>query len=357
MVGAAPTSLAYPQLTWETSEQIDIGADIAFLNNKLNFTVDYYVKKTKDLLTGGNPPLFEGNILRSVNAGNVENKGLELELGYRNKPVSSSGLSYEVALNFTTLKNEVTYLDPNSPILGGAGIGTGWTATAMQVGYPIWYFNGYKTDGIFQNDAEIAAYMAKTGITGYTPKPGEPIVVDVNGDQLISPADMTEIGSPHPDYMFGGRLNLGYKGFDFLVFVQGQVGNEMMMGFNRTDRSTANKPLFFYANRWTGEGSTNDWFASNTSSPYIYNSDLMVFDGSFARVRQLQLGYTFPRTLLNKARISNARIYVSLDDFFTFTKYPGVDPEGGSNGGNSIGIDRGGYPIPRRAVAGLSFTF
>ncbi|HEY0732175.1 MAG TPA: SusC/RagA family TonB-linked outer membrane protein, partial [Chitinophagaceae bacterium] len=270
LVGAAPTSLAYPQLTWETSEQIDIGADIAFLNNKLNFTVDYYVKKTKDLLTGGNPPLFAGNILRTVNAGNVENKGLELELGYRNRPTASSGFSYEVALNFTTLKNEVTYLDPNSPILGGAGIGTGWTATAMQAGYPIWYFNGYKTDGIFQNDAEIAAYLAKTGITGYAPKPGEPIVMDVNGDQQISPADMTEIGSPHPDYMFGGRLNLGYKGFDFLVFVQGQVGNEMMMGFNRTDRSTANKPLFFYTNRWTGEGSTNDWFASNTSSPYIY---------------------------------------------------------------------------------------
>jgi TonB-dependent starch-binding outer membrane protein SusC len=357
LVGAAPTSLAYPQLTWETSEQFDIGADLVFLKNKLNVSIDYYKKKTEDLLTAGNAPLFAGNYLRTVNAGNVENKGFEFEIGYRNMTGSASRLNYEVSANFTTLDNKVTYLDPNSPILYGAGIGTGWSASAMQVGYPIWYFNGYKTAGIFQNTTEISDYLSKNGITGYNPKPGEPIVVDVNGDKQISPGDMTYIGSPHPDFMFGGRASLAYKGFDFLVFVQGQVGNEMIMGFNRTDRSTANKPYFFYANRWTGEGSTNTWFAANASNPYIYNSDLMVFDGSFTRIRQLQLGYSLPSGLLGKARIKNARVYVSLDDFFTFTKYPGVDPEGGSNGGNSIGIDRGGYPIPRKAVFGLALTF
>ncbi|HYF30202.1 MAG TPA: TonB-dependent receptor [Chitinophagaceae bacterium] len=356
VVGAAPTSLAYPQLTWETSEQIDIGADLLFFDNRLNFTIDYFKKTTKDLLTGGNAPIFAGNTLRTVNAGNVENTGIEIELGYRNRP-KTDGLKYDVSVNFTTLDNKVTYLDPNTPILFGAGIGTGWSATAMKVGNPIWYFNGYQTDGIFQNQAEIAAYLAKTGITGYAPKPGEPIVVDVNGDKQISPADQTNIGSPHPDFLFGGRVNIEYKGFDLLVFVQGQYGNERLMGFNRTDRSTANKPYFFFANRWTGEGSTNTWFAANAANPYIYNSDLMIFDGSYTRIRQLQLGYTFSRTLLNRVRVKNARIYVSLDDFFTFTKYPGVDPEGGSNGGNSIGIDRGGYPIPRRAVAGISFTF
>jgi len=356
IVGAAPTSLAYPQLTWETSEQFDIGADFALLNNRLNFSVDYFNKKTKDLLTGGNAPMFAGNVLRTVNAGDVKNTGWEFELNYRDR-TSPRGLGYDVSVNLTKLKNEVTYLDPNSPLLLGTGIGTGWTATAMQVGYPIWYFQGYKTAGIFQTQEDIAAYLQKTGITGYAPRPGEPIVVDVNNDKQISPADMTYIGSPHPDLMFGGRVNLNYKGFDLLVFVQGQVGNDRLMGFNRTDRSTANKPYFFYANRWTGPGSTNTWFAANTANPYIYNSDLMVFDGSYTRVRQLQLGYTLPNSLLSRARIKNARFYVSLDDFFTFTKYPGVDPEGGSNGGNSIGIDRGGYPIPRRALAGLSFTF
>jgi TonB-linked SusC/RagA family outer membrane protein len=356
LVGAAPTSLAYPQLTWETSEQFDIGADFAFFNNRLTLTVDYFNKKTKDLLTGGNAPMFAGNVIRTVNAGNVENKGFEVELGLRNKS-AASGFTYDVSLNFTKIDNKVTFLDPNSPILFGAGIGTGWSATAMQVGNPIWYFNGYKTQGIFQNAAEVSSYLTKTGITGYSPKPGEPIVVDVNGDKQISPADMTMIGSPHPDFMFGARVNVGYKGLDLLVFLQGQSGNEVLMGFNRTDRSTANKPYFFYANRWTGEGSTNTWFAANTANPYIYNSDLMIFDGSFARIRQLQLGYTLPTSVSQRARIKTARVYVSLDDFFTFTKYPGVDPEGGSNGGNSIGIDRGGYPIPRKAVVGLTFSF
>jgi TonB-linked SusC/RagA family outer membrane protein len=357
LVGAAPNSLANPELTWETSEQIDIGADMAFFSNKLTLSVDYYKKTTKDLLTGGTAPMFVGNVLRTVNAGNVVNKGWEFELSYNNRPVNKHAFRYEIGGNLSTLDNEVTFLDPNSPIIFGTGIGTGWSATAMKAGFPVWYFNGYKTDGIFQTQADVANYLSKNGITGYAPQPGDPIVLDVNGDKLISPADMTYIGSPHPDITYGGRLNLAYKGFDLLVFVQGQTGNEILMGFNRTDRSTANKPLFFYTNRWTGAGSTNEWFASNTSSPYVYNSDLMVFDGAYTRIRQLQLGYSLPASLTEKLKIRKARIYVSLDDYFTFTKYPGVDPEGGSNGQNSIGIDRGGYPIPRKAIVGLTFNF
>ncbi|HEX7846974.1 MAG TPA: TonB-dependent receptor [Chitinophagaceae bacterium] len=358
IVGASPNALANPTLTWETSEQFDIGADFGFFNNRLSLTIDYYKKTTKDLLTGGTPPDFVGNVLRTANAGNVVNKGWEFEVSYNNKTTAGKNvLTYEISANLSTLDNEVTYLDPNSPVIFGAGIGTGWSATAMQVGFPVWYFNGYKTEGIFQNQAQIADYLSKTGITGYAPKPGEPIVVDVNGDKQISPGDMTYIGSPHPSLTFGGRVSLAYKGFDLLVFVQGQTGNDILMGFNRTDRSTANKPYFFFANRWTGEGSTNKWFASNTSNPYIYNSDLMIFDGAYTRIRQLQLGYTLPASIGNKINIKNARLYVSLDDFFTFTKYPGVDPEGGSNGQNSIGIDRGGYPIPRKAIVGLTFNF
>ncbi|HEX6194053.1 MAG TPA: SusC/RagA family TonB-linked outer membrane protein [Chitinophagaceae bacterium] len=356
-VGAAPNSLANPDLKWETGEQLDIGADLAFFNNRLNLTVDYYKKTTKDLLTGGDVPLFVGNILRTKNSGNIENKGWEFELTYNNKPISKNALTYEISGNLSTLKNTVTRMDPNSPIIYGAGIGTGWSATAMKVGMPLWFFNGYQTQGIFQTPEEVSAYLAKTGITGYSPNPGEPIVVDVNGDKLITPGDMTNIGNPHPNITYGGRVTLAYKGFDFLVFVQGQSGNEVLMGFNRTDRGTANKPLFFYTNRWTGANSTNTWFASNTSNPYIYNSDFMIFDGSYTRVRQLQLGYTLPQSLLDRIKIKRARFYVSLDDFFTFTKYPGVDPEGGSNGQNSIGIDRGGYPIPRKAIVGLSFNF
>ncbi|HEV7782552.1 MAG TPA: TonB-dependent receptor [Chitinophagaceae bacterium] len=355
IVGAYPTRLSNDELVWENGEQFDIGLDLGLLGNKLNFTVDYYKKTTKDLLTPGTPPFFVGNVLARVNAGNVVNKGWEFDLTYRNQPKRSS-FSYEIGGNISFNKNEVTYLDPNSPVLNGAGIGTGWTATSTTVGEPIWYFNGYKTQGIFQTPQDIADYLLKTGITGYAPKPGDPIVTDVNGDKLISPGDMTKIGNPHPDFIYGAHVNVAYKGFDLTVFVQGQAGNDMLMGFNRTDRSTANKPDFFYTNRWTGAGSTNTWFAANTNNPYIYNSDLMIFDGSFMRVRQLQLGYTLPSKILDKAKAKTARIYVSLDDFFTFTKYPGVDPEV-SNNGNSLGIDRGGYPIPRKAMVGITFTF
>lgn len=353
--GAAPTNLPYPQLTWEKGQQFDIGADLSFLNNKLSLTADYYKKTTKDLLTSGAAPFFAGAPLLTVNAGEVVNKGFELELTYRSR--IGKDFNFEVGGNITTIDNKVTYLDPNIPFIGGAGVGTGWTATAMMVGNPIWYFNGYKTDGIFQSQDDINKYLTETGITGYAPKPGEPRVVDVNGDKQISNADQTMIGNPNPKFVYGGRVSASYKGFDFMIFIQGQSGNDILMGFNRTDRATANKPAFFLTDAWTGAGSTNKWFAPNTSNPFIYNSDLMIFNGSFARIRQMQLGYTLPSKLLNKIKFKNARIYVSLDDFFTFTNYPGVDPEGGSNGGNSIGIDRGGYPIPRKAMAGISFTF
>lgn len=355
IVGAYPIRLANPELIWENGQQLDFGADLGFLSNKLNLTVDYYKKETKGLLTGGVLPYYVGNVLTTVNAGTVENKGWEFDLNYKSLP-KQNGFSYEVGGNISLNKNKVTYLDPNSPILPGGGVGTGWTASSSSVGEPLWYFTGYQTNGIFQTQDEVNAYLTKTGITGYSPKPGEPIVIDVNGDKQISPGDMTQIGNPHPDFIYGAHANLAYKGFDLLVFVQGQAGNDILMGFNRLDRSTANKPEFFYNNRWTGAGSTNTWFASNTSNPYIYNSDLMVFDGSFMRIRQLQLGYNFPTSILNKVKAKNARIYVSLDDFFTFTKYPGVDPEV-SNNGNTIGVDRGGYPIPRKAMVGLSFTF
>ncbi|MEP7164789.1 MAG: TonB-dependent receptor [Ferruginibacter sp.] len=355
LVSAYPLRLANEELLWETGEQFDVGLDLGMLGNKLNFTADYYKKTTKGLLSQGVPPIYVGAPLDRVNAGDVVNKGWEFDLSYKNQP-KHNAFGYEIGGNISFNHNEVTYLDPNSPLQGGGVVGTGWTTNYMKVGEPIWYFSGYKTEGIFQTQEQINDYITKTGITGYSPKPGDPIVVDVNGDKLISPGDQTKIGSPHPKFIYGGRLNLSYKGFDLLVFIQGQSGNDVIMGFNRLDRATANKPEFFFNNRWTGAGSTNTWFRADATNPYIYNSDLMVFDGSFMKIRQMQLGYTIPGNILSKIRSKSARVYVSLDDFFTFTKYPGVDPEV-SNNGNSPGVERGGYPIPRKAVVGLSVTF
>lgn len=354
LVGASPQQIENPELGWETSEQLDIGADLYFFNNRLSFIADYYVKTTRDLLTPGVAFGPAGNELRWINGGTVENRGWEFELAYQS--VAGADLQYEIGGNFTFIENEVTFLNPTVSEIGGAGVGVGWTATFFDLGNPLWYFRGYKTDGIFQNEEQIANYLEANQISrdNYNPNPGDPIVLDTDGDNQITVADQTFIGSPHPDFMFGTRLNLAYKNFDFLFFLQGQVGNEVLLGFGRTDRPTANRPEFFYTNRWTGEGSTNEWFAANTSSPYVYNSDLMVFDGSYARLRQLQLGYTLPKRWLNSIQGKSLRLYVTLDNYFTFTNYPGMDPEVGS--GRSLGIDRGGYPIPRKAMFGLQFN-
>ncbi len=219
----------------------------------MSLVADYFVKTTRDLLTTALSFGPAGNDLPVINGGTVENKGWEFELAYRSQ--AASALQYEVAANLTALKNEVTFLEETVPEIGGAGVGTGWTATYFSLGLPIYYFRGYKTDGIFQNQDEIDAYREANNISpdNYNPSPGDPIVLDTNDDEQITPEDQTFIGNPHPDFIFGTRLNLAYKGFDFLVFLQGQVGNEVLMGFNRTDRPTANRPEFFYTNRWTGE--------------------------------------------------------------------------------------------------------
>jgi len=351
--GAEPELLANPELTWETSEQIDLGIDLRFMEGKLSFSADYFNKKTMDLLTPGSPPLSVGNNAPFVNAGDVVNKGFEFELGWREM---EGEFKYNIGVNLTTLKNEVTYLNPLLERVSGAGIGTGWTATYFEEGQPIWYFRGYETDGIFQNQAQIDQYISDNGLTGYNPSPGDPIVVNTNGDELINEDDQTYIGDPHPDFLFGANFNCSYKNFDLNLFLQGTIGNDILMAWNRTDRSTYNRPEFFFEDRWTGENSTNDWFRADPSNPYAYNSDLMVFDGSYLRIKQLQLGYTLPKKVLNTIKLENLRLYVSLDDYFTFTSYPGMDVEAGSNENNSQGVDRGVYPTPKKFMMGLQIS-
>jgi TonB-dependent starch-binding outer membrane protein SusC len=357
IVGAAPAFAQNPYLTWETSEQIGFGADMRFLSDKLTLSVDWFKKTTKDLLAGGNSPGPAGINIARVNAGTVENKGIEIELGYSGA-TSPDGLHYTLSANFTSIKNEVTELnDQTAQAPQGANVGTHWAnATRFKVGEPIWYFQGYKTDGIFQSTEEIADYLAETGITGYTPSPGDPRILDTNDDNQISPADWVNIGSPHPKYYYGFRASLEYKGIDLLVFLQGQGGNDVMMGFFRTDRATANKPAFFFEDRWTEDNHTNDFFRATTGGT-TYQSDYMLQKGNFMRVRQLQLGYSIPRTLAETLKIKGLRVYVSLDNYITVTKYKGMDPEAGSGNNNSLGIDRGVYPIPRKILGGLTLTF
>ena len=350
-IAAEPTILSNPELTWETSEQIDLGFDMSMFNNKVGVTFDYFQKETKDLLNQGIIPNFVGNNAPTVNLGDITNTGIELELSYRN---TIGDLSFEVAANLTRIKNEVTALDENLNFAPGAGVGVGWTATAFETGLPAWYFRGYQTEGILQSEQEATEYMNSLGLTeGF--QAGDPRVVDVNGDGTITPDDQTFIGSPHPDMLYGLRLAAEYKGFDFTMFMQGSQGNDILLGYNRTDRASSNKPAFFYEDRWHEGNPTNDWFRANGDNVYAYNSDFMIFDGSYLRIKQIQLGYNFDSNA--SGFMKGARLFVSLEDFFTFTKYVGMDPEVGSGDDRSQGIDRGVYPLPKKIMFGANVSF
>ncbi len=330
-----PRQLTNFDLTWETSEQLDLGIEAKFLNNKLSFVMDYYEKTTRDLLTPNTPPLEAGNDASFVNAGDVVNKGFEFSLGYND--LIGEDFSFGINLNLSTLDNNVTALNGTVDRIEGATSNGNWTSTWFEEGFPIWYFRGYKTDGI---DATT----------------GEPIFVDVNESGDITPDDETYIGDPHPDLIYGGTLNLGYKAFDLSVFVQGVSGNEILNGLPRTDNGQMNFPVRIYEGRWT-PGRTDAIWPTTTHTGDAYRSDLLIEDGSYTKIKQIQLGYTLPEKVIDRLPISKLRTYVSLENFFTFTKYSGLDPEVGASTNNSIGVDRGFYPTPRSFIFGMSLSF
>ncbi|PCH69961.1 MAG: SusC/RagA family TonB-linked outer membrane protein [Bacteroidales bacterium] len=338
ITAAEPGRTSNPDLTWETSEQTNIGIDLRMMDSKLTFTADYFSKETKDLLMFGQPPAISGTYASMINAGDVKNSGVELSFGWKDY---SHKLKYGINGNFATLKNEVTGLNVTSPRLNGSDIGTGsWVgATAFEVGEPIWYYRGYKTNGI---DSAT----------------GDPIYIDKDGNNTANPtdADRTNIGSPHPTFMYGASVYMEYKGFDLNILAQGQGGNQVVYGWIRTDRLTSNMHKRFYDDRWTPDN-TNASMPSANANSRMYASDLMVQDADFLRIKQIQFGYNLPKNWLETIKLSSARAYVSLDDYFTFTKYDGMDPQAGSDQFDRQGIDRGVYPTPRKVMFGLSVTF
>jgi TonB-linked SusC/RagA family outer membrane protein len=342
VLGAEPTRLYNGGLTWETAEQIDLGVDLRAFSDRLTFTVDYYKKTTKDLIFTGIPSYTSGNYAPRFNGGTVENKGLEFDLGYRNV---IGELKYAVNVNLSTLKNKVTALDP---LLGtrqnGANIGTGWNnATLFEPGHSIYHFFGYKTNGI-------------------DPETGEPIFVTEFGNDTsylyIQDKDKQDIGSAIPKLLFGANINLEYKGFDFTLTLSGQQGNKVLVGWLRSDKNRSNRPTVFSDDRWRKTGDNASMPGANWSANTFY-SDLLVFDGSFLRIQTIQLGYSIPSSLLKQAKVNSLRVYVSLNNFFTFTKYPGLDPQPTiqNNASNNIGIDRGTYPMAKDVMIGASISF
>lgn len=337
ITGVSPLSLGNDELKWETSEQWNVGFDARFLRDRLTLGFDYFDKKTKDLLvTGTKPSLIIGGSTSPINAGNVSNKGVEFELGWRD---NIKDFNYSIRANLATLKNEVTYLDPSLERVAGTNYHT-YPISYFEKGYPVYYFRGYKFAGV-------------------DPATGDPTFADVDGDGVVTENDRTYIGDAIPDFTYGITLTAAYKGLDLTVFGTGSYGNDIFHASYRPDYKESNKMKeVFYDNRWTVDNPNGTVPRSNANNMDKYiTSDAMVYDGSYFKIKQIQLGYTLPKSWLNKVYIGNMRLYCSLDDFFTFTKYPGFDPESSSNATSGMGIDKGGYPTSKKVVFGINVEF
>ena len=334
---AAPSTMGNDDMKWETSEQLNFGFDGILMGGRMTFGIDYFIKKTKDLLVWGTTPsLIIGGSTSPMNAGNVENKGFEFELGWRDH---IGDFNYSIRANLSTLSNKVTYIDPSITRLSGSNFHT-YTITYFEKGYPVYYFRGYKFAGI---DKET----------------GNPLFEDLDGDGKVSDGDLTYIGDAIPDFTYGLTLTAAYKGIDLTVFGTGSHGNKIFNCINRPDYAASNRlKEVFYDNRWTVDNpnGTVPRAGANNMDKYATSSAL-VYDGSFFKIKQIQLGYTLPKNLINKVALSHARIYASLDDFFTFSKYPGFDPEAATNSTSGMGIDKGGYPTSKKVVLGLNIEF
>jgi TonB-linked SusC/RagA family outer membrane protein len=332
-----PNVLGNPVLGWERQEQMDMGLDARFLSDRLTLGFDYFNKQSKDLIMNGvTLSNIVGNSASPINAGTMENKGVELELGWNDN--AGKDFRYGVKANFATVSNKVTSIHESLSRINGQQVHTNVGVTVFEPGYPAWYIRGYQVEKI-------------------DPATGDPIFVDRNPDGILNDDDKTMIGNPMPDFTYGLTLNAAYKGFDLTVFGTGAYGNDILLCVNRGDRLQANTLLKFYNERWTPENPTAPMARNNAANIEKYwLSDAYIFDGSFFKIKQIQLGYTVPSSLLKKVGFELLRLYCSLDDFITFTSYPGFDPETVGTG-NAAGLDRGSYPSSKKIVFGLNLTF
>lgn len=355
-VGAAPTKVVNPDLKWETSEQTDIGVDLHLLGC-LGFTFDYYVKQTKDLLVTTPVPLMLGNSFPTANAGNVRNSGVEFAVDFQRQ---FGKWNIAINGNISYNKNRVTYVGTDTGYVTGATVqGITGAVTRMEAGHAMSYFWGYKTLGIFQNQAEIDSWVNSKGEKIQPDaRPGDFRYQDTNDDGVIDDNDRVDLGNPFPTVTFGLNLNVSAYGFDLGITTAGQAGNKIFSVLRRADLSMSNYGAWVL-NRWHGEGTSNSVprvATNDTNLNWTRPSDFYLKDGDFWRIRNITLGYTF--RIPEKYYLRKVRLFASVDNAFIFTKYEGYDPEVG-NGGSilSSGIDRGVYPRPRTVSVGLNLTF
>jgi len=355
--GAFPDRLANELIKWETSEQTNIGFDARFLRGKLNANFDYYIKNTKDWLVeapilntaGARPPV--------INGGDVKNSGVELALNYSS---NIGKFNYSVGANGAYNKNRVGNIPTLDKTIHG-------NLNALYVNalefyraendYPIGYFRGYKTAGIFQTEAEVATYRSTSGkVIQPTAAPGDVRFVDLDDNGVINDADKTMIGDPNPHYIYGLNFSANYKGFDFYVLASGVAGNQIIQSWRNPSSSLGNYSAAIL-DRWHGPGSSNRMpRVTEDNRNFAQISDLYVQDGDFLRISNVTLGYDFSK-LFNKSYLGKVRLYAAALNLFTFTKYDGMDPEIGYGEGFSSGVDVGYYPRPRTFMLGANVRF
>ena len=357
-LGGYPAVLANPDVTWETSEQINVGLDAYFLNSRLQTSFDYYVKTTKDWLV--RPPIADVQGPRGafVNGGDIENKGFELALRWND---NIGGLTYGAQFNISKNENKVTKLGDNSGFIqsNGSIISQGTDPVwRVEVGYPVGYFHGYKTQGIFQNAQQIASW--EHGFLQSNPQPGDVIFKDVTGENIVNAEDKTMIGNPHPDFRIGFGLNFAYKGFDLAISGKGAFGHQILTSY----RSFADNEFHNYTTdilkRWHGEGTSNriPRMTAGNGVNRINISEIYIEDGDYVKIQNVTLGYDF-KNLLPKMPFGQARLYVAGRNLWTITKYSGMDPEVGYGDDQPFvsGIDLGFYPAPKTYMVGLNLKF
>ncbi|APD05968.1 tonB-dependent receptor SusC [Flavobacteriaceae bacterium UJ101] len=357
--GSTALNYANPDVHWEEQGQWNIGFDSEFWNNMVSLSFDYYQKETKDLLFQPELSGYFGIAEAPYsNIGTVENSGIDLTLNFKHELTNNFKINTGVTV--TTIKNEVTEVNAEQNYQEGGAVGIPEVnLTRFQEGYAAGYFYGYKTDGIFQSQAEIDEHAIQTGAA-----PGDFRYVDINGDGIINDSDKTEIGNPFPDVIIGWNLGANYKGFDFALNTVSFIGNDVYRAYERN--SVPTNRYASVLDRWTGTGTSN-------TTPRVTNvdsnrntriSDYYVEDGSFLKIKNISLGYTIPKESMSKVGLESVRVYAAVKNAFTFTNYSGYDPEISAQSDDSFssniletGIDRGRYPQPRIWSMGININF
>lgn len=313
---------------------MDLGLDLRFFKEKLALTIDWYNKNTNNLLTSTAAPANTGSSITYINAGKINNHGTEFELSWKD---TRGDFSYGISGNIATLHNEVLEGTQVGRV-PGYQVHTAEPVTYFEPGFPLWYLRLYDVIGIDQQT-------------------GAPIYADLDNNTVINDNDRVAAGSGIPDFTYGLTVNMAWKGFDLTVYGSGAQGVTKLFSMTRADNTQLNTLKLFYDDAWHDASSTGYTHPkpSRTDSKILCSTD-RIFDASFFKIKQIQLGYNVPKNFAQKLHLDTLRIYASLDDWFTITKYPGLDPESSQDTGSGLGVDTGSFPISKKVVFGVNVS-